>query len=291
MEIIKYKTEYKKPCVMCLGYFDAIHLGHTKIIKTAYDLAKDKGLSLAVFLFTGGKNKGKDVFTFEERLIKLKALNVDLVVYQKLDKEFMNLTQKEFTDSLFKYYDIKYFLTGKDFTYGKDKGGNVNTLSEEIRNKKGELIIVEDVLTLNEKVSTQKIKESLIKGDISRANTLLGSNYFIRQEVVEGKKLGNKLGFPTINMRLSEDKLLMGSGVYITATIIDDKLYSCITNVGNQPTVNGKDVVIETYIKNFKGNLYGKTLSIYFVEKIREIITFDSVNELKAQLKKDLELI
>lgn len=291
MEILKYKTEYKKPCVMCLGYFDALHLGHTKIIKTAYDLAKSKGLSLAVFLFTGGKNNNKDVFTFEERLIKLKALNVDLVVYQKLDDKFMSLTPTEFTDSLLNYYDIKYFLTGSDYTYGKNKGGNTKTLSEEIAKHGAKLVIVDDVFSEGEKISTQKIKESLKNGNIVKANKFLGGNYFIREKVKVGKKLGTKIGFPTINMHLSKDKMVIGSGVYITATIIQNKLYSCITNVGNQPTVNGKEVIIETHIKDYVGNLYGKVLSIYFVEKIRDIITFNSVDDLKEQLKKDLELI
>ena len=141
------------------------------------------------------------------------------------------------------------------------------------------------------KISTKSIKKALLNGDIFLANTLLDSNYFIRGKVVRGKKLGSKIGFPTANILLDNSKLLIKRGVYLTFTIIDNKLYSCITNVGNQPTVNGDNDVIETYINNFSGDLYGKVISVYFIEKIRDIISFNSVEELKAQLLKDKELL
>ena len=291
MDILEFKTKIEKPCVMCLGYFDAMHKGHTHIIQTAYNLAKEKGLLLVVFLFTGGKNNSPDIFTFEERLIKLKVLNVDAVIYQKLDKEFMSLSSKEFTDLLFSNYNIKYVLTGNDYNYGKNKSGNTQTLKEEALKHNGELITVNEVSLFGEKISTQTIKQHLTNGDIVKANALLGSNYFIRERVIKGKELGKTIGFPTINMKLSKDKLLLGSGVYITMTIIDGKPYSCITNVGSQPTVNGEDFVVETYIKNFDGNLYDKKMSIYFVEKIRDVKNFESLEKLKEQLKLDLELI
>ncbi len=120
---------------------------------------------------------------------------------------------------------------------------------------------------------------------------MLGSNYFIRGEVVKGKKLGSKLGFPTANILLKNDKMLINKGVYLTCTILGEKIYSCLTNVGNQPTVNGKDEIIETYIHNFSGDLYGKTISVYFIERIRDIVKFNSTKELTNQLEKDMEYL
>lgn len=292
MEIIKYGESLQKPMVLCLGYFDAIHKGHKKIISVAKDYAIKNDLLTAVLIFTGGKNKENDVFSFEERLIKLKALNVDVVIYKNLTKEFMAKSKGEFLDEIFSFYNAKAVVTGKDFTFGKNAEGNVTFLTNYANVNNATHYIVEEVVTNeSEKISTKSIKKALLDGDIFLANTLLDGNYFIRGKVVRGKKLGSKIGFPTANILLDNSKLLIKRGVYLTFTIIDNKLYSCITNVGNQPTVNGDNDVIETYINNFSGDLYGKVISVYFIEKIRDIISFNSVEELKAQLLKDKELL
>ena len=137
-------------------------------------------------------------------------------------------------------------------------------------------------------ISTKTIKNALLSGDIKLANELLGSNYFIRGRIVKGKKLGSKLGFPTANILIDNSKLKISEGVYLTLTIINDKLYPCLTNVGKQPTVNGESYVVETYIDGFSGDIYDKIISVYFIEKIRDIIKFNNVDELKNQLNEDL---
>ena len=141
------------------------------------------------------------------------------------------------------------------------------------------------------KISTTEIKKALEKGDVLTANTLLYGNYFISGKVVHGKGLGVNIGFPTANVLLSDNKYPIKSGVYMTFTIIDGAVYPCITNVGKQPTVGGKDRVIETYIDNYNGDLYDKILTVYFVERLRDIIKFNSILELKEQLEKDLRSI
>ncbi len=292
MDILEYGIEYKKPSIMCLGYFDAVHLGHAKIIETAKSMAKNGEVSVGVFIFIGGKNNTKDVFSLDERLIKFKALGVDFVVYKTLDKDFMSKSKKEFLNEIFSIYNLEALVVGEDYTFGKKAEGNVEYLIEYCKNIGVKVYVVDKVLSpLGDKISTKDIKNALINGDIVSANDLLGNNYFIRGEVVLGKKLGRTLGFPTANILLKEDKLSVKQGVYLTCTILGGKIYSCLTNVGNQPTVNGENEVVETYIHNFSGDLYGKTISVYFIERIRDIVKFNSVEELKAQLEKDMEYL
>ena len=289
MKIIKYGEIDKTPISICLGYFDALHIGHTKIISKAKEMAEKKGLKVYVLIFTGGKNQTPDIFTFSERLIKLKSLGVDGVIYQKLSKDFMGKSKQEFLDDIFNFYNPIEIFVGEDFTYGKMAEGDIYYLKDYCEKNNAILNVLEKVVDeKGNKISSNNIKTALLSGDILLANRLLGCNYFIREKVLKGKGLGTKLDFPTANMIIESDKLLVKEGVYLTCTIIDHKLYSCLTNVGSQPTVYGNNIVVETYIDGFNGDLYEKTLSIYFIEKIRDIIKFKSLGELKEQLTKDL---
>ncbi len=289
MKIIKYGEIDKTPVCICLGYFDAIHVGHTKIINTAKEIAEKKGLKVYLLLFTGGKNNTPDIFTFSERLIKLKCLGVDGVIYQELSLDFMAKSKVEFLNDVFGFYNVKEIVVGEDFTYGYKAEGNISHLKEYSNKNDAYLTILDKVVTQNgEKISSKDIKTALKNGDIKLANAMLGSNYFIRGKVLKGKQLGSKIGFPTANIKTEDNKLLVKDGVYLTCTIIGGKLYSCLTNVGAQPTVNGNSTVIETFINDFNGDLYNKEISVYFIEKIRDIVKFDSVEELKKQLTEDL---
>lgn len=292
MDIINFGNKLKTPTVMCLGYFDAIHKGHKQLILKGKEIAKREGLRLSVFLFIGGKGNSKDIFSIEERLIKLKILGVDTVIFAPLNDSFMSKTKEVFLKELFTLYSVKYTITGKDFRFGYKQEGDYQYL-ENYANKLGvKSIFLDEVIDKNGlKISSKNIKEYLLKGDIISANELLGDNYFIRGKVIEGKKLGREMGYPTANILLDDNKLLISSGVYLTFVIIKNKILSSLTNVGKQPTVNGNCDVIETYINDFNGDLYGKNLTVYFIEKIREITKFNSVLELKEQLDKDLEVL
>ncbi len=291
MEVIRYGEKIQKPLVLCLGYFDAVHIGHNKIISEAIKLSKKLNAEPAVLAFVGGKNNALDIFTFPERLIKFKALGIDTVIFQELDSAFMSKSADEFLNEIFSCYNVLGVVVGEDFTYGKMARGDTAHLKNYIKNTNAKLTVCEKVTYNGEKISSKDIKTHLLNGNLELANTLLGSNYFVRGEVKKGREIGKKIGFPTANIVTSKDKLLIKKGVYLTCTVIENKIYSCLTNVGNQPTVNGKENVIETYIHNFNGDLYGKGLSIYFIEKIRDIKKFSSLEELKNQLKKDMEYL
>ena len=289
MEILNYGEINKNDnIVIALGYFDSIHKGHKQLLNSAKELALKHNLTATSLLFTGSFKGEKNVFTLEERLLKLYLLGIEKVVIQELNNDFMKKSPTTFINELLSFYSIKYIVVGEDFTFGYKGEGNVKLL-KEICQKHGVEVKVISLKTdeNGNKISSTAIKKHLDCGDILSANTLLGDNYFIKGRVISGKKLGKSLGFPTANIKLSSEKYLLKQGVYYTFTIIDGKLFDAITNVGVQPTFDGEEYIVETYINGFDGDLYSKILTVYFIERIRDIVKFDNIDALKEQLQKD----
>ena len=287
--IVNYGDSLPGNLILALGYFDAVHKGHEQVLKKTVKIAGERGLTPAVLMFYGGKG-GSDVFTLYERVKRIFSLGISNVIITELNADFMAKTATTFLHELTSLYSVKAVVSGSDFTFGKKAVGNVEMLTDYFGK---ENVYTETLLTLNgvDKISTTKIKSELVNGNIENANELLGFNYFISGKVEKGKMLGKSLGFPTANISLSEDKLAIKQGVYVTFSIVDGALYPSITNFGSQPTVNGKNVVLETYLKGFNGDLYDKVLTVYFVKRIRDVVAFNSVDELKQQLNLDLEQI
>lgn len=289
MEILNYGEINKNDnIVIALGYFDSIHKGHKQLLNSAKELALKHNLTATSLLFTGSFKGEKNVFTLEERLLKLYLLGIEKVVIQELNNDFMKKSPATFINELLSFYSIKYIVVGEDFTFGYKGEGNVKLL-KEICQKHGVEVKVISLKTdeNGNKISSTAIKKHLDCGDILSVNTLLSDNYFIKGKVISGKKLGKSLGFPTANIKLSSEKYLLKQGVYYTFTIIDGKLFDAITNVGAQPTFNGEEYIVETYINGFDGDLYSKILTVYFIERIRDIVKFDDIDALKEQLQKD----
>lgn len=287
--IVNYGEKLNKDLILALGYFDSLHKGHEQVLQKTVKIATERSLTPAVLIFYGGKG-GKDVFTLYERITKIFSLGIDNVIITELNANFMQKTATKFLTELTEFYSVKAVVSGSDFTFGKSASGSVLTL-ENFFGK--ENVITESLLSLNgsNKISTTDIKGELINGNVEKANELLGYNYYVSGKVVKGKMLGKSLGFPTANIVLSDDKLAIKQGVYLTFSIVDNILYPSITNFGTQPTVKGQSVVLETHLKGFNGDLYDKVLTVYFVKRIRDIVAFSSVDELKNQLKLDLEQI
>lgn len=281
-----------EPTVICLGYFDSVHIGHIRLIERGKELSKKLNCSLSVFTLKGENlRSGGDVFTFEERLLRFKTQDIKNVIFADFTEEFKNKSAEEFLNELTDRFYVKGVVCGFDYTFGRGRQGNAEYLREYLKFKNIPLEVVDEVSSEGKKISTSLIKELLRAGKIEKANELLGGNYFVTSTVEEGKKLGRAIGFPTLNMRYGDGKMPIKEGVYLTLVIIDGKLHSSITNVGSQPTVGGDKVVIETYINDFNGDLYGKRVTVYFVSYIRDTVKFDSVEKLKLQLEKDKELL
>ena len=296
MKIFDLNKRNNVDIVIALGFFDSIHVGHTSIIKKAQELAKDLRACSAVFTFENDIDKvvgGSTglVLTFEERLKKLSKLSVDSVVSTVFTKEFSKLSPFEFFNLLVENFNVKAIACGRDYRFGYKGSGDVELMKGLCIDRGIHLLVVDDVTLNLTRVSTTQIKEFLLQGNIQKANILLGENYSISGVVTRGRAVGREMGFPTANVLIASEKLKIKNGVYKTRVEIDGKEYKCITNYGARPTFNLEEVLTETYIDGFKGDLYDKNITIYFDEYIRECVKFDSVEQLILQLQKDVEKI
>ena len=286
--------DYKKPTErfdalsMCLGYFDGVHLGHQALIKYARKNAKYT-LGLLTFskpistLVDNGKTK--EVLTsLDDRFKIISKLGVDFYFVAQVDKEFTELTDLDFIEML-RRMNVKEIFVGKDFRYGTKAQGSISTLKDFFDVK------VIDIENVNgEKISTHKIDTLLLEGKINEANDLLGHNYAVTGTIVSGTHIGTEIGYPTLNLKLSDNYVLPKFGVYKTICYIDNVPHISITNVGVKPTVGDKfEPGIEIHLKDFKGDVKGDVINLEFLRFVRPEIKFSSKEELKAQIARDVK--
>ena len=294
LNVIEYgKDEYDFPALLVLGCFDAIHVGHRELIKKARLQAKINGLDLGVMLFRDGKGD-KTVYSFEERLALLEEFNVKFVLVIDFTEEFKSTSPEDFLHVIEDKVNVKGYMSGKDFRFGAKAKGKSSTLKNYAEDEEngGWYMPVKDVTVDGEKVSTTGIKELLAAGNIAAANALLGSEFTVSGEVVQGAGRGeSQLGYPTVNIVYPEKKFPVKQGVYKVKSIIDGKEYLGIANYGNCPTFADDRIALEVYFDGFNGSLYGTTLAIKFIDYIRDIVAFASPEELIEQLNADKALL
>ncbi len=285
----------KKPTVMALGYFDSVHEGHKKVIKTAKEFADKNGYTLTVFTFKGnlkGLLNGdgeKSVYLPKEREKFLFDLGADEIYFAPVDFNFLSTAKLAFLNKLNKKYNIKCYVSGADYRFGKFGKGDITDLKRYAENNNQAQIVVDTFTLDGQKVSTTAIKKFLVSGDIKKANVFLGRNYSVTGKVFKDREVGSTIGFPTANIKLESDKFCIKDGVYAGFTEIGGKVYKAIINYGARPTFNLKDKLIEAHIDGFDGNLYGQEITLEFTSRIRDVKKFNGEADLKEQLEKDLK--
>lgn len=279
------------PICLALGFFDSLHVVHRKIIGEAVNYAKAHGYNSAVFTFKDdgiSRFKGEMIYLYNERKQLISDMGVDYIIPFVFDDECIKTSKEKFLRKLTDLVDVKAIFCGYDFTFGYKGEGNVEFL-EEFCNQNGiKLFVAEKESAYNEKISSSMIKQFLLDGDIEKANNLLTVPYSITSTVIKGRGVGHTFGVPTANILIEKNKLLIKEGVYGTYTEINGKRYISVTNVGKKPTFNDESVSIETLIRDFDSNIYGTDVKVYFVTYIRDIIKFDSKEQLRNQITKDL---
>ncbi len=284
------------PTVIALGYFDSVHLGHQRVISQAKAFADANGCSLTVFTFLGNVKdvlmgrKESSVYLPTEREKIIKAFGADEIYFAPITKEFLSLDKKVFLDNLNQKFNIKGYVSGIDYTFGAFGKGNVEYLTEYARANNQKHIVVDTLSIDGQKVSTTLIKQLLENGEIKKANALLGRNYSISGVVKKDRQVGKKLGFPTANVILNNQKFSIKNGVYSGVVEVDKKPYKSIINYGARPTFNLEEKLVEAHLIGFDGNLYGKEIEVQFLDYIRDIKKFDSAEELIEQLNKDTQM-
>lgn len=290
--IIDFNEKYDKKIVVALGYFETFHKGHAAIFKKTLEIAEKTESIPSVFTFEksiGKYENKKEVFTFPERISIYRNYGVDLIIKAPATKDFFDIDACTFIETFLKNFNIQAFVAGEDYTYGKGKSGNIETLSLHMLASKKKLFIEPLVFFDGEKISSQKVRRYIEEGNIKGLENILGFPYFITGKVIRGRGDGNIIKYPTANIDLDKDKLPLKEGVYATKIDCGEGIYNAITNVGTHPTFSDFHYNIESHLLNFKGDLYGKEIKVSFIEKLRDIIKFDDKSGLINQLSKDIE--
>ena len=285
-----------KPTIVTIGTFDGVHLGHQKIVaqitKNA-DALNCESLVLTFFphprMVLQESTEMKQLNTLNEKIALLDNLGIDNLVVHPFDKEFSRLTAEKFVKKvLVDVFKIKKIIIGHDHRFGRNRTATIDDLINfgETYGFEVEQISAEEINEVS--ISSTKIRNALLEGNIELATNYLGYDYSLTGIIFKGKQLGRTIGYPTANITIEEDyKLIPNNGVYIAKSVLNGKTVFGMMNIGTRPTVDGTKQTIEINFFDFKQDLYEQKITISLLHRMRSEQKFESIDALKNQLSKD----
>ena len=286
------ELQKEEPTVLVLGYFDGIHLGHKALFERARKVADERGLTVTVLTFPESPRLAFSRFTpelllhltsQEQRYLLLEKNGVDQLVMTPFTSEFASNTPEEFIERYVKGLNAQALVAGFDYHFGNCRA-DVQDLMELFD---GQVEIVSEVSLSGEKVSSTRIRQAIQSGDVSLANQLLGYPFMTEGIVVHGDARGRTIGYPTANLAPFDRVHLPSEGVYVAEVEVDGKRYRAMTSVGKNVTFDGTELRIEAHIFRFDRFIYGEKMTIFWLEKIRDMVKFDGIEGLMEQMKSD----
>lgn len=293
MRIIRNRKEMTS-CALSLGNFDGMHKAHVKIVNNCTEFARNNQIPGGILLFENHPHKlctGREIkylTSFEEKCGIAEKLGADFVFAVKFDEWFMTMSQQEFFSYLTEDLKAKALFAGFNYSFGYMAEGNAKKLLEMGKENGVYVNICGEIDDGEGTISSTRIRNYIINGEVGKAANLLGRNYSVYGEVVHGKQNGRKMGLPTANVWHNEDKLLPNDGVYFGYTTVDKIRYKSLINVGKNPTFGDNNRTVESHIMDFNDEIYGQKINVEFVDKIRGEIKFTSSEDLKRQIESDL---
>lgn len=295
MQVRKSLSINKEPCVLALGNFDGVHLGHRRLLEHGLGQAVRLGVGLSVLIFEPHPLKVllpereiKLLSTTEERLLYLETIRVQTVYRLPFTREMADTSPEQFVEEVLLPLGMIHVVVGFNYSFGAQGRGNPE-LIQALGKKHGFGVTVFQAQTIGGRViSSSSIRKAIINGDIILASTLLGRPPCLRGTVVHGEERGRQLGYPTANILPSEDYLIPKRGVYAVWAYLDGKRVSGMMNIGMKPTFHDLyTTMVEVHFFDFSGDLYGTNITVHIVERLRDERKFNDVNELLMQLKRD----
>ncbi|WP_305909698.1 bifunctional riboflavin kinase/FAD synthetase [Methylomarinum sp. Ch1-1] len=284
-------------CVLTIGNFDGLHLGHRAVIEKLAAHGKRLGLPVVVLLFEPqpleyflGENAPSRLTRLREKTIQFAKLPVDQLLVLRFNRHLANYRAEDFIkDILIAKLNVKYLVIGDDFHFGKARRGNFAMLKEAGRNFGFQLEDTHSYELNGMRISSTLIRDALGEGNLALAAKMLGRDYSVCGRVAHGDKRGRTIGFPTANIEMFRNNTPI-IGVYaVTMTGIDDQEYVGVANVGTRPTVDGgAKVILETHLFDFHREIYGAYVEVHFKRKIRDEMCFQSLQQLKQQIDRDV---
>ena len=278
--------------IYALGFFDGVHLGHQALLRECRALADAHGCKAGAVTFTAhpdtlvfGK-KPELLNTSKDRELLLRSYGMDSVLELPFDRALMTTHWSDFLQQMIAH-DAAGFVCGSDFRFGAGGSGTAKKLEGFCLSRQLPYAIVPDQMMDGERISSTKIRQLLVQGDVAQANRLLGHPQILTGQVMHGKQLGRTIGIPTANLVLPESLLIPRFGVYACRVNVDGSSYLAVTNIGTCPTVNGQTTTVEAHLLDFRGDLYSKTVTVAFYDFLRDERKFSSLEELQKEIREN----
>ena len=303
MKIINHLEKITRPfkaAVIAIGNFDGVHIGHQALFHEVIEKADAiDGTSIAMTfephpIRVLKKNNHPPLITlYEQKTELIERAGIDVLICVPFTLEFASLSAEAFIkDLLVAKIGMRAIIVGEDYTFGKNREGNLKVL-ESYADQMGYEVIVADWIKaaqkFSDRISSTRIRELVMAGEVEPARKMLGRNYQIRGTVVKGRDRGGKLlGIPTANIKL-QDELCPKTGIYAVTVEYNNRLYKGVANIGYSPTFDDNEFTVEVHILNFTKNIYGKKIRVNFIKRIRNEKKFANISELKEQIKQDIK--
>ncbi len=286
--------EIEENTVLSLGKFDGVHRGHEFLMETLLE-KKKSGLKTVIFTFDIPPRRNvqhveaKVLTTNREKMRHLEKMGIDYLIECPFTQEIMCMEAEDFIRWIAEKLHVRCFVVGDDFHFGHNRRGDYRMLQELSGEFGYEVVVHPKIKEDGRDISSTFVREEVEKGEIEKANHLLGYPYFVEGTVLHGRQIGRTIGIPTINLIPPEEKLLPKFGVYATLVTVGEHTYRGVTNVGVKPTIEGKNPIgVETHLLDFSADLYEREVRVEFLTHIREEKKFASVAELKQQMSEDI---
>ena len=287
---------FENGCVLTIGNFDGLHLGHRTVINKLAERGERLGLPVVAMIFEPqpleyflGDNSPSRLMRLREKVIEFAKLPVDNLLIVRFNRYFANCDAEQFVDDiLIKQLNIKHLVIGDDFHFGKARRGNFALLKEKGKQHGFSVEDTGSYQTAGLRISSTLIRDALGEGDLAQAEKLLGRCYSVCGRVAHGDKRGRTIGYPTANIRMFRKNTPVNGVFAVTMTGIDGMEFEGVANVGTRPTVDGgSKVVLETHLFDFDKEIYGRYVEVHFKQKIRDEMRFQSLEQLQAQIEID----
>jgi len=293
-ELAKLKPE--KETLLTVGVFDGVHLGHQRLLTNLREQAQRRSWLSGIVTF---KSHPQTVLSpgsklpwlndLEDKISLLRGLGIDIIVALSFTVELVQLSAREFVRLLKDYLKMGGLVIGPDFALGRNREGDASQLRLLGQETGFSVEIVPPVIVDGEVVSSTGIRRALAQGDMQRVEKLIGRHFSLSGQVVPGDRRGRVLGFPTANLEVAPEQALPSDGVYVTIAYVNHEALPSVTNIGTRPTFGSGKRVVETYLLNYEGQSCGQKLRIDLIERLRDEKRFHTVEELKAQIERDVE--
>lgn len=282
-------------CVLTIGNFDGVHLGHQAVLQRVRARAEELQLPAAVMTFEPQpleffrpEQAPARLTTWRDKFHLLREQGMDRMLCTPFNHKFASQHAQDFIEQvLVAKLGVKLLVVGDDFRFGKDREGDFNLLQQAGEHFNFAVVDTASYRQSQQRVSSTLVREALARGDFAEAESMLGRPFSIEGRVAHGEKKGRTIGFPTANVPLKRLKSPL-RGVFVVQALVAGKRYHGVANIGHRPTVGGSGVQLETHLFNFNGELYGERMSVTPLHKIRDEVKFASLNELKQQIHKDV---